>query len=100
MNASYRKWRQKMKVKFKSFKIVKNVLSKELTHDLVFFSEVEIFFLSVTFDFQFFSPKTGMDQDPLDLVMRGKGSPEDQLLEEIKEVKSSKMLNAQNVQKM
>ncbi len=29
-----------------------------------------------------------MDQDPLDLVMRGKGSPEDQLLEEIKEVKS------------
>ena len=27
-----------------------------------------------------------MDQDPLDLVMRGKGSPEDQLLEEIKEV--------------
>jgi hypothetical protein len=36
-----------------------------------------------------FSPlfgSTGMDQDPLDLVMRGKGSPEDQLLEEIKEV--------------
>jgi len=29
-----------------------------------------------------------MDQDPLDLVMRGKGSPEDQLLEEIKEVKA------------
>ena len=31
-----------------------------------------------------------MDQDPLDLVMRGKGSPEDQLLEEIKEVKALK----------
>ena len=31
---------------------------------------------------------SGMDQDPLDLVMRGKGSPEEQLLEEIREVRS------------
>jgi hypothetical protein len=38
-----------------------------------------------------FVKKIGMDQDPLDLVMRGKGSPEDQLLEEIKEVKFKKL---------
>ena len=36
---------------------------------------------------------TGMDQDPLDLVMRGKGSPEDQLLEEIKEVSFKNISN-------
>ncbi len=39
-----------------------------------------------------------MDQDPLDLVMRGKGSPEDQLLEEIKEVKLIQNLNSYNGQ--
>jgi hypothetical protein len=39
-----------------------------------------------------------MDQDPLDLVMRGKGSPEDQLLEEIKEVKLIRNLNSYNGQ--